>query len=76
MIDEKSRAEYIKGIMSINPKYIPQDNVLDGIFNKIRDAQSGKKNNESVEGEIVTQLRDVLYIGTRGAVWCWVYISG
>lgn len=61
VIDEKSKAEYIKGIMSINPKYIPQDNVLDGIFNKIRDAQAGKKNNESVEGEIITQLRDVLY---------------
>ncbi len=61
VIDDKSKAEYIKGIMSINPKYIPQDNVLDGIFNKIRDAQAGKKNNDSVEGEIVTQLRDVLY---------------
>lgn len=61
VIDDKSKADYIKGIMSINPKYIPKDNVLDGIFNKIRDAQAGKKNNESVEGEMVSRLRDVLY---------------
>lgn len=61
VIDDKSKADYIKGIMSINPKYIPNDNVLDGIFNKIRDAQAGKKNNESVEGEMVSRLRDVLY---------------
>lgn len=61
VIDDKSKADYIKGIMSINPKYIPNDNVLDGIFNKIRDAQAGKKNNEPVEGEMVSRLRDVLY---------------
>ena len=61
VVDDKSKAEYVRGIMSVNPKYIPQDNVLDGIFNKIRDAQSAKKNNESVEGEMVTHLREVLY---------------
>ncbi|MDO5138968.1 MAG: hypothetical protein Q4D71_11000, partial [Oscillospiraceae bacterium] len=61
VVDDKSKAEYIKGIMSINPKYVPQDSVLDGIFNKIRDAQAGKKNNDSVEGEMVSQLRDVFY---------------
>ena len=61
VVDDKSKAEYVRGIMSVNPQYIPQDNVLDGIFNKIRDAQSAKKNNESVEGEMVTHLREVLY---------------
>lgn len=61
VIDSKSKAEYIKGIMSINPQYIPQDAILDGIFNKIRDAQASKKNNESVEGEMVSHLREVLY---------------
>ncbi len=61
VIDDRSKADYIKSIMSINPRYIPKDNVLDGIFNKIRDAQAGKKNNESVEGEMVNRLRDVLY---------------
>ena len=61
VIDDKSKAEYVRGIMSVNPKYIPQDSVLDGIFNKIRDAQAAKKNNESVEGEVVTHLREVLY---------------
>lgn len=60
VIDDKSKADYIRELMNINPKYIPNDRVLDGIFNTIRDAQAGKKNNESVEGEIVTHLRDVL----------------
>ena len=60
VIDDKSKADYIRELMNINPKYIPNDRVLDGIFNTIRDVQAGKKNNESVEGEIVTQLRDVL----------------
>ena len=61
VIDDKSKAEYIRGIMCINPKYTPHDSILDGIFNKIRDVQSAKKNNESVEGEVITHLREVLY---------------
>lgn len=59
VIDDKSKAEYIKQILSINPKYIPKDAVLEGIFNTIRDAQASKKNNSSVEGELVTHLWDV-----------------
>lgn len=59
VIDDKSKAEYIKGILKLNPKFIPKDTVLEGIFNKIRDAQAAKKNNSSVEGKMVTHLRDV-----------------
>ena len=59
VIDDKTKAEYIKHILSLNPKFIPQDVVLEGIFNTIRDAQAAKKNNSSVEGELVTHLRDV-----------------
>lgn len=59
VIDDKSKAEYIKNIISVNPKYIPKDDVLDGIFNTIRDAQAAKKNNDSVEGEMVDKLGDV-----------------
>lgn len=59
VVDNKTKADYIRSIMCINPKYIPQDCVLDGIFNTIRDAQAGKKNNDSVEGQVVTHLRDV-----------------
>ena len=59
VIDDKTKAEYIKHILSLNPKFIPKDTVLEGIFNTIRDAQAAKKNNSSVEGEMVTHLRDV-----------------
>ena len=58
VVDNKSKAEYIKHIIRLNPKFIPNDAVLDGIFNIIRDAQSSKKNNKSVEGEVVEHLRD------------------
>lgn len=61
VVDDKSKVEYIKGIISINPKYIPKDEILEGIFNRIRDAQSGKKNNRSVEGVTVNNIRDVFY---------------
>lgn len=60
VVDEKNKADYIREIIKVNPKYIPQDSILDGIFNLIRNAQSAKKNNESVEGEEVTHLHDVL----------------
>lgn len=59
VIDDKTKAEYVKNIIKINSKFIPRDNVLDGLFSKIRDAQASKKNNDSVEGERVTHLRDV-----------------
>ena len=59
VIDDKTKAEHVKNIISLNSKFIPKDSILDGIFNKIRDAQSGKKNNQFVEGEVVEHLRDV-----------------
>ncbi len=59
VVDDKTKAEHVKNIISLNSKFIPKDSILDGIFNKIRDAQAGKKNNESVENEIVYHLRDV-----------------
>ena len=59
VVDTKTKAEYIKKLIKVNPKYIPKDEVLDGIFNEIRDAQAAKKNNDSVEGEMVDKLGDV-----------------
>ncbi len=59
VIDDKTKAEYIKHILSVNPKFIPKDAVLEGIFNTIRDAQAAKKNTFSVEGKMVTHLREV-----------------
>lgn len=61
VVDDRSEADYIRGIITVNPKYIPEDKVLDGIFNKIRDVQAGKKNNESVEGTTISRFSDVMY---------------
>jgi len=59
VVNDKTKAEYIKGIIRIAPHFIPEDGVLEGIFNEIRDKQAGKKNNASVEGVSVERLRDV-----------------
>ncbi len=59
VIDEKTKAEYVKSIINLNPRFITNDDVLDSIFNRIRDNQASKKNNESVEGEKIAHLRDV-----------------
>lgn len=60
VVDDKSKADYIKNIISINQKYVPKDDVLDSIFNEIRDAQSSKKNNGSVEGDMLVAMDEVL----------------
>lgn len=58
VIDDKSKAEYIKRIININPKFIQNDDVLESIFIKIRNKQSELKN-EIVEGAIINNLEDV-----------------
>lgn len=44
VIDDKSKAEYVKEIIKQHPKIVHDDNLLEGIFNEIRDKQSNKKN--------------------------------
>lgn len=61
VIDDKSKAEYVKSIISLNSRFVPSDEILDGVFNKIRDAQSAKKNTKSVEGETISHFRDVIH---------------
>lgn len=58
VIDDKSKSEYIKGLINVNQNYIPKDEVLDSIFNTIRDKQSAKKNTPSVEGETIERISD------------------
>ncbi len=58
VIDDKSKAEYIKKIITINPKFIQNDEVLEGIFKNIRNKQSELKN-ENVEGEVINSLSEV-----------------
>ena len=59
VVDNKTKADYIRNTVKFSQKYIPEDNVLDGIFNTIRDKQASKKNNSSVEGVSVEHHRDV-----------------
>ncbi len=61
VIDDKEITEYIKSIVKVNPAIIPDDNVLHQIFNQIRDAQSSKKNNASVEGITISAINEFIY---------------
>lgn len=50
VIDDQSKADYVKKIIKINPGIIPEEDTLVAIFNEIRDVQAGKKNIGVVEG--------------------------
>ena len=43
VIDDQSKADYVKKIIKINPSIIPEEDTLVAIFNEIRDVQAGKK---------------------------------
>lgn len=58
VIDDKSKADYIKQTISINPRFIQNDEILESIFKNIRDKQAELKN-ASVERERVTSLGEV-----------------
>lgn len=61
VIDDKSEPDYIKSIIKINPAIIPNDIILNQIFNQIRDAQSSKKNNSNVEGITINSVDEFIY---------------
>jgi len=50
VIDNKHSSEYVKAIINIHPGIMPDEQILTGIFNEIRDEQSSKKNISVVEG--------------------------
>lgn len=60
VVDDKSKGEYIKAIIEVNPMIIPNDIILEKIFDQIRDAQSGKKNNGNVEGITINATEEFL----------------
>lgn len=49
VISDKPPSEYIKAIVKLKPSVLLNEDVLNAIFNEIRDAQSSKKNIGSVE---------------------------
>ena len=60
--DGKKPSEYVKAIIRQHPNIIPEEKILNAIFNEIRDKQASKKNISSVEG-IVIEKR-TLWIAT------------
>nr|DAR10725.1 MAG TPA: hypothetical protein [Caudoviricetes sp.] len=61
VVDDKTKCEYVKSIIEVNPIIIPDDIVLEQIFNQIRDAQSAKKNNGNIEGVTIRTTDEFLY---------------
>lgn len=59
VIDDKKPSEYIKLIIQNHPNIIPNEEILEAIFNEIRNVQSGLKNT-SVEGVIIQTADEVL----------------
>ncbi len=55
--DDQKPSEYVKAIIKDHPNIIPEEKILNAIFNEIRDKQSSKKNISVVEG-IVIQTTD------------------
>ncbi|KEQ22516.1 hypothetical protein [Paenibacillus tyrfis] len=49
IIDDKKPSDYVKSIVKIHPRIIPNEETLNAIFNEIRDQQSSKKNIGVVE---------------------------
>lgn len=58
--NDKQPREYVKAIIKQHPNIIPEDKVLDAIFNEIRDKQSSKKNTPVVEGVIIETTDEAL----------------
>ena len=56
VIDDKEPSDYVKAIIKNHPGIIPEKQILDAIFNELREEQSGKKNS-NVEG-ITIQTTD------------------
>lgn len=57
VVDYKKTSEYVKAIIKEHPGLVPEERVLDAIFNEIRDKQASKKNVQTVEG-VVIQTKD------------------
>ena len=51
----------LKAIIKNHPKIIPEEQMLNAIFNEIRDKQSSKKNIRNVEGVVIETADQALY---------------
>lgn len=60
VVDDKQAYEYVKAIIKDHPGLVPENRILQAIFNEIRDKQAGKKNIQIVEGEIIETKDEAL----------------
>jgi len=60
IIDDKTKAEYIKEIIKEHPKIIADDDVLETIFEEIKKEQSNKKDMSIVEGIEISSVDEVM----------------
>lgn len=56
VVDDKEPSEYVKAMIDSHLSLVPSDESLTGIFNEIRDIQSGKKNGRDVEGTTILSV--------------------
>jgi len=57
VVDNKKPSEYVKAIIKEHPGLVPEEKILDAIFNEIRDKQASRKNVQMAEG-IVIETKD------------------
>ncbi|MEK5392708.1 hypothetical protein NSQ59_20330 [Margalitia sp. FSL K6-0131] len=60
VVDDKKPYEYVKSIIKTHTKLIPNEEVLNGIFNEIRDKQASKKNSSVVENITIETSHEAL----------------
>ncbi|MFP7295835.1 hypothetical protein [Neobacillus niacini] len=60
VVDDKMPYEYVKSIIKTHTKLIPNEGILNGIFNEIRDKQASKKNSSVVENITITTTHEAL----------------
>ena len=58
--NDKKPSEYVKSIIRQHPNIIPEEKVLDAIFNEIRNKQASKKNVSVVEGVVIETTDEAL----------------
>jgi hypothetical protein len=58
--DDTKPSEYVKAIIKQHPNIIPEEKILNAIFNEIRDVQASKKNGSTVEGVTVQTSDEAL----------------
>lgn len=63
IVNNKEKSDYIKSIIKLNESIIPSKNLLEDIFNEIRDIQCSKKNSQVVEGMILETPDEAINLG-------------